>query len=100
MNMDYTVEEVAKAVKAFEQVKDADIWDGTLFNLVIEEMEVDAKEMNRLFSRYLFLSKTNPKEAKVMDETMIRFTGWAFNTCLTNAFGKDTDIEENPNANI
>ena len=37
MNMDYTVEEVAKAVKAFEQATTADIWDNNIEELIHHE---------------------------------------------------------------
>jgi hypothetical protein len=86
MNSNYTEQDVAQGVEAFTRRTEKDHWDATLFGSVLDDMECDPKEMNRLFARYLYLKEADASAAGIMDETMIRFSGWSFNTYLAHAF--------------
>ncbi len=94
MNPFYTEQDVAEGVELFTQNTDKDHWDDTLFQSVMDNIEWDAKEMNRLFARYLFLKAADASAAGIMEETMIRFTGWSFDTYLANAFRRPNSEDE------
>ena len=94
MNSNYTEQDVAQGVKAFTQIFGKNHWDDTLFQSVMDSMECDAKEMNRLFAHYLFLKAADASAAKVMAQTMIRITGWSFDTYLAHAFRRPNSEDE------
>ena len=87
MDQNYTAEEVAVAAKLFNEAKDKDPYNVQLVWDVTGQAEWCSKEMNRLFAKYIFVRGTGQHEvADAMDETIIRLTGWSFDTWLVNGF--------------
>lgn len=87
MDQNYTAEEVAVAAKLFNEAQEKDPYNVELVWEVEEQAEWCSKEMNRLFAKYLFVRGTGQHEvADAMDETIVRMTGWSFDTYLVNTF--------------
>lgn len=87
MDQDYTAEEVAVAAKLFNEANSKAPYNDHLAWEVAEGAEWCGKEMNRLFAKYLFTRGTGQHDvADAMDETIIRLTGWSFDTYLVNVF--------------
>lgn len=87
MDQNYTAEEVAVAAKLFNEAKDKNPYSDHLAWEVAEGAEWCGKDINKLFARYL-LKRASGQHAVVnaMDETIIRLTGWSFDTYLVNAY--------------
>ena len=95
MDQNYTEEEVRQAAKLFNEAKDERHYNERLVWQVADEAEWCGKEMNRLFAKYLFVRGTRQHEvADAMDETIIRITGWSFDTYLVNTFLRSQETED------
>ena len=87
MDQNYTAEEVAVAARLFTEAKEKDHCNSDLDWEIAENAEWCNKEINKLFTKYLFVRGTGQHEiADAMDETIIRLTGWSFDTYLVNTF--------------
>ena len=87
MYQHYTAGEVKQATKLFFDAKDKNPYSDHLAWEVAEGAEWCGKEMNKLFAKYLFKRGTGQHDvADAMDETIIRLTGWSFDTYLVNAY--------------
>ena len=87
MDQNYTAEDVVLAAKLFTEAKGVDPYNYHLTWEVSKEADLCGKEMNKLFAKYLFVKGAGQHEiADAMDETIIRITGWSFDTYLVNTF--------------
>jgi len=87
MDQNYTEEEVKQATKLFFYAKDENHYNERVVWVVADEAEWCGKEMNRLFAKFLFMKASGQHDvANAMDETIIRITGWSFDTYLVNTF--------------
>lgn len=87
MDQEYTEEEVNEAIKLFFKAKGKNHHNDYLAWEVAEGAEWDGKEMNKLFQKYIHIKDNGLLHvADAMDETIVRLTGWSFETYLVNTF--------------